>query len=96
MITILIILALLNPPPLRATWEGVGVARVSWQGAGCLFHNGRLYRCYDGGRTILIGARGPIDAVDRPNVGSVYTFQHAGGQIERAPLVGRVYFPVWR
>jgi hypothetical protein len=93
-ITIIVVLTLLTQP-LTATWERPGVARVSWHGAGCLFHNRTLYRCYDGGRTLLIGGA-QTDGAYRPRVGSIYTLQRPDGTIEQAQLRGVVYVAVWR
>jgi lysophospholipase L1-like esterase len=81
--------------PLRAVWERPGVARVSWGGAGCLFHQQTLYRCYDGSRTLLLGSQGPIDAADRVRAGDVFRLARPDGAIEVARL-GVVYLPVWR
>lgn len=99
MITILIALALLNPPappPLRAVWERPGIARIAWLGAGCLFHNGRMYHCYEGSNTILIGARGPIDYTEKIKAGDIFTFQHSDRSIEQAEVKSVLYFPVFR
>lgn len=96
MITIIIVLALLNPPPLRAVWERPGVARVSFSSAGCLFHQQTLYRCYDGGQTLLLGATGPIDGVDRVRANDIFRLVRPDGAVEVARLGSVLYFPVWR
>lgn len=95
MITIIVVLALLTQP-LTAAWERPGVARVSWSGAGCLFHNETLYRCYDAGQTLLLGDRGPIDYAYRPAPGDTLRLVRPGGAVEVARLGSVWYFPVWR
>lgn len=96
MITILIILALLNPPPLRAVWERPGVARIAWSGAGCLWKDATFIQCYDVSGVLRLGDKGPLDGAYRPAAGDVFRFVRPDGREERSPLRGIVYFPVWR
>lgn len=91
-----LLLALLNPPPLRAVWERTGVARVSFSSAGCLFHQQTLYRCYDAGQTLLLGETGPIDGRHRVRAGDIFRLVRPGGAVEVARLGSVLYFPVFR
>lgn len=97
MITILLLLALLAPPtpPLTARWESPGVARVSWSGAGCLWIDQALYRCYDDSGVLRLG--GPqTDYAYRPRVESVFRLVRQDGSIERAVLGSLLYFPMFK
>lgn len=95
MITILIVLTLLTQP-LSATWERPGVARVSWEGAGCLWKDNTFIRCYDAGGVLRMGSEGPLDHAYRPAVGSMFRLVRPDGTQERATLAWRVLLPVWR
>lgn len=98
MITILIVLALLTPPtpPLRAVWERPGIARISWQGAGCLWKDSAFYKCYDAGGVLLLGARGPLDYAYRAHPHDVFRFVRPDGSVEQAEIRSVLYFPVFR
>lgn len=98
---LLILFALLTqptptPPPLTAAWESSDVARLSWSGAGCLWIDQALYRCYDGSGALLLGRTGPLDGVYRPTAFDVFRLVRADGSMERAVLGSVLYFPVFR
>jgi hypothetical protein len=93
---LLFLLALLTqptqPPPLDATWIGVGRARVA-HGPGCLYRNATLYRCYDAAGVAIIG--GPqTDGAFRCAAGDVFSLVAPGGAVTRAALRGVVRLPV--
>lgn len=95
---ILIALALLTPPtpPLTAVWERPGIARVSWHGAGCLWKEDTLYKCYDTSGVLRLGATGPLDGRHRPAANDVFRLVRAGGAVEVARLRSVLYFPAFR
>lgn len=97
MITIIILLTLLTQPapPLRATWERPGVARVV-HSAGCLYRNQTFIRCYERGGVLLLGSVGPLDGAYRGQVGDLFRLVKPDGSIEQARIKSVLYFPVMR
>lgn len=97
MITIIVVLALLSPPPpLTATWESPGVAGLSWHGAGCLYHQQALCRCHEESGVLLLGGVGPLDGAYRVHPHDIFRLVRMDGSVEVAQIGTVVYFPVFR
>jgi len=82
----LLSLLLSAPPPIQATWERPGVARITWiQPANvvesCLIRKPNndyprlvtcLYNVPPGPNTLLLGNKGPLDASYKPQGGDTF------------------------
>jgi hypothetical protein len=94
MITIIILLALLSPP-LTATWDGPGVARIE-HGVGCLWKGNTFIACYEEEGVLALGDKGPLDHAYHVHSGDIFTLVKPDGTIEQATIKGVLYFPVFR
>jgi hypothetical protein len=84
---------------LTVRWIAPDVARVAWDGPGCLYKGATLIACYprQAGYTIELGSYPGLDAAYRPAPNDVFTIVRPDGTSERATLGARpLYFPVFR